>query len=70
MDLLTGNELDALLRWPAGRAERLARRRRLPHYILPDGRSIRFARVEIEKLLSRIEAVPEKLHVRQRMRHG
>jgi hypothetical protein len=36
-DLLYPDEIDARLNWPVGRAARLARRRTLPHYVLPDG---------------------------------
>ena len=39
--MLTGLEIDKRLRWPLGRAERLARRGKLPHVVLPDG-AIRF----------------------------
>ena len=34
-------DVDSRLNWKPGRTERLARQRRLPHYVLPDG-SIRF----------------------------
>ncbi len=56
-------DIDQRLSWPLGRAERLARRRRLPHVLLPDG-SIRFEWEEIEKLVERVsveagrEAIP------------
>ena len=33
-DLLYGEEIDQRLNWPLGRAERLARRKKLPHYVL------------------------------------
>jgi hypothetical protein len=46
-------EVDQRLNWPLGRAERLARRHRLPHILLPDG-SIRFEWEQIEKLLLRV----------------
>lgn len=48
--------IDRLLGWKPGKAERLARQRRLPHIILPDG-SIRFDRAEIEALIVRVPAV-------------
>jgi hypothetical protein len=53
--LLLPDEIDQRLNWPPGRAERLARRKRLPHIVLPDG-SIRFERAEIEPLLIRVPA--------------
>ncbi len=49
------DEIDKRLNWPLGRAERLARRKRLPHILLPDG-SIRFTWAEIEALLVRVPA--------------
>jgi predicted site-specific integrase-resolvase len=48
--LLIPVEVDRLLRYRAGTAERLARRGKLPHIALPDG-SIRFQETEIEALL-------------------
>ena len=50
-------DLDKHMGWRAGRAERLARQRRLPHLLLPDG-SIRFDLTEIELLIVRVPAVP------------
>lgn len=47
---LYGEEIDKRLTWPLGRAERLARRGRLPHVVLPDG-SIRFRWDQIEPLI-------------------
>jgi hypothetical protein len=49
-DLLFPEDIDARLSWPPGRAARLARRGRLPHYILPDG-SIRLRWGEIAPLI-------------------
>jgi hypothetical protein len=49
-------EVDRRLGWKPGRAERLARQRRLPHVILPDG-SIRFEWSEIEPLIVHVKAV-------------
>jgi len=40
-ELLTGREVDRLLRYPRGRSARLARRGDIPHVELPDG-EIRF----------------------------
>lgn len=53
--LLYGNEIDKRLNWPLGRAERLARRRKLPHVVLPDG-SIRFEWEPVESMLVRVPA--------------
>jgi|GEM_PF-2127306 len=53
--LLYPEDVDRRLNWPLGRAERLARRRRLPHVILPDG-SIRFDWTRIEPLLRHVDA--------------
>jgi hypothetical protein len=53
MCLLWPEELDKRLTWPIGRAQRLARRGKLPHIVLPDG-SIRFEWAEIEPLLLRV----------------
>src|SRR5690242_9264722 len=55
--MMTGFEIDSLLKWPKGRAERLARQGRLPHYVLPDGKSIRFKREDIEALIERRPAL-------------
>jgi hypothetical protein len=46
-------QIDQLLNWPLGTAVRLARRGRLPHYVLPD-KSIRLRWDEIEPLVRRI----------------
>jgi hypothetical protein len=46
-------EIDERLTWPLGTAKRLARRKRLPHYVLPDG-SIRFKWEEVEDTVQRI----------------
>ena len=57
-NLLTGFQVDDLYRWPKGRAEKLARRGSLPHLILPDGKTIRFDRAEVEALVKRVPATP------------
>jgi hypothetical protein len=54
-ELLYPEEIDTRLNWPLGTATRLARRRRLPHYCLPDG-SLRFAWDEVEVLIKRVPA--------------
>ncbi len=51
-------EIDGLLNWRLGRAERLARRNKLPHYLLPDG-SIRFRREEILALITPSGPLPD-----------
>lgn len=53
MSLLYPEDIDQRLNWPLGRAERLARQRRLPYVLLPDG-SIRFRWEEIEELIQDI----------------
>jgi hypothetical protein len=53
----SGDEIDKRLTWPLGRSERLARRGKLPHVLLPDG-SIRFEWVDIEQLIVRMPAHP------------
>ena len=57
-DLVYSEDIDRRLNWPLGRAERLARKQKLPHYVLPDG-SIRFAWEEVERLVRQI-AVPNE----------
>ncbi len=47
---LYGEDIDKKITWPLGRAERLARRGKLPHIVLPDG-SIRFRWDQIEPLI-------------------
>ena len=56
---LYGEEIDKRLAWPLGKAERLARRGRLPHLRLPDG-SIRFRWEDIEPL---IVFIPPNVHL-------
>jgi len=51
MNLSTPEEIDVLLRWTAGRADRLAKKGQLPHYVLPDGVTIRFDQAEIEAMV-------------------
>ena len=46
-------DIDKRLNWPLGRAERLARRRQLPHVLLPDG-SIRFEWEPVEAMLQHV----------------
>jgi excisionase family DNA binding protein len=49
--LLTPREVDQLVRWPRGRALRLARSGELPAVYLP-GNVIRFRRQDIERLFT------------------
>lgn len=50
MKLLTPKDVDAILRYPSGRATRLARAGKLPHIMLPDG-EIRFDERMILRLM-------------------
>ena len=59
MSLLYGEEIDQRLNWPLGRAERLARQRRIPYVMLPDG-SIRFKWEEIEPLVIDVPAAAKQ----------
>lgn len=59
MELVGSAEIDREFCWPDGRALRLARRKKLPHIVLPDG-EIRFDRAEIWSLLRRVEAEPQR----------
>jgi hypothetical protein len=54
--LLYPEDIDRRLCWPVGTAARLARKRALPHYRLPDG-SIRFQWNEIERLVKHVPQV-------------
>jgi hypothetical protein len=54
--LLTPEQVDNRLSWPPGRAERLARQRRLPFILLPDGR-VRFCWEQIERYVTHVPAV-------------
>jgi len=49
--LLTGREVDLILRYPAGRTERLARAGKIPFVRLPDG-AVRFPEKSIADLLT------------------
>jgi hypothetical protein len=55
--LLMPREVDGLLRYPRGRSQRLAKKNKLPHIVLPDG-EIRFPEEEINKLLRPPERTP------------
>jgi len=60
--LLYPEDVDRRLNWPLGRTERLARRKRLPHVVLPDG-SIRLDWSEIEPLLRHVDAERDESEV-------
>jgi hypothetical protein len=50
---VTPEDVDRRMDWRPGRAERLARRGKLPHVLLPDG-SVRFDWSELESLIVRV----------------
>ena len=50
---ISPEEVDRRFGWPLGRAERLARRLKLPHVVLPDG-SVRFDWEELCALIQRV----------------
>jgi hypothetical protein len=52
---LSPEDIDRRLTWKPGTAERLARQRRLPYLLLPDG-AIRFDWGEVEPLIVRVRA--------------
>ena len=56
---LTPEVVDRRFGWPLGRAERLAKRARLPHVVLPDG-SIRFDWEKLSALIRHVPPQPEE----------
>lgn len=56
-ELLYADDIDSRLNWPPGRTSRLARKGKLPHYVLPDG-SIRLRWEEIAPLVHRVPTAP------------
>jgi hypothetical protein len=58
-ELVCPEQIDCRLAWPLGTSARLARRERLPHYVLPDG-SIRFRWEEVEPLVRRVPLRDER----------
>jgi hypothetical protein len=58
--LVEPEEIDRRLSWPPGRAARLAKQRRLPHILLPDG-AVRFEWPVIERLLVKVPAPVEEV---------
>ncbi len=61
-DLVYPEQIDRQLSWPLGTAARLARRRQLPHYALPDG-SIRLCLAEVAGLVRYVPRRPVALEV-------
>jgi len=57
-------DVDQRLNWPLGKSEKLARQRRLPYVLLPDG-SIRFQWEEIEALVLKVPAAVPQVEVQQ-----
>jgi len=57
--LLYPEDVDRRLNWPIGRAARMAKRKRLPHLVLPDG-SVRFEWPKIESLLRQVSAADRR----------
>jgi hypothetical protein len=54
-DLLYPDDIDARFNWHPGRTVRLARKRILPHYVLPDG-SIRLKWEEVSAAVVHVPA--------------
>lgn len=52
-DLIPPEDVDTRLGWTPGRASRLARKQKLPHYVLPDG-DIRFTWAERAALIRHV----------------
>ena len=52
-DLIPPEDVDTRLGWTPGQASRLARKQKLPHYVLPDG-DIRFAWAELAALIRHV----------------
>jgi hypothetical protein len=53
---ISPEDVDRRMNWRPGNAERLARQRRLPYILTPDG-SIRFDWADLERLIVRVGAV-------------
>jgi hypothetical protein len=58
-DLVYPEDIDRRMGWSLGTAARLARRRKLPHYVLPDG-AIRFKLKEVEGLVCHVPCARER----------
>lgn len=56
-NLLRPEEVDRLFRWPPGRANRLARRGKLPCLVMPDG-AFRFNQDELQALVRHVSPTP------------
>jgi hypothetical protein len=59
-ELIWPEQVDRHFNWPVGTAARLARRRRLPHYLLPDG-SVRMCLEEVQALVRHIPLRTEEV---------
>lgn len=66
IQLLKPREVDLLLRYPAGRAARLAKRGLLPSIRLPDG-EIRFRETDVRKIITDTERKTEMTKKKKRM---
>lgn len=53
---ISPEDVDRRMAWRPGKAERLARQRRLPYILMPDG-SIRFNWADLERLIVHVGAV-------------
>jgi hypothetical protein len=56
MSYIFARDVERRVGWKPGRAERLAKQRRLPHYVLPNG-DLRFVWAEIEPLIVHVPEV-------------
>ena len=59
--LMSAEEIDNIFSWQMGTAKKMAKRGVLPHFVAPDGKTIRFLRQDIEALMIRREARPGAL---------
>jgi hypothetical protein len=59
-NLVYPEQIDDLFGWSLGTAARMARRKKLPHYLLPDG-GVRFRREEVEALIRHVPLQGQQL---------
>ncbi|QEL19911.1 hypothetical protein [Limnoglobus roseus] len=59
-DLINADEVDRRFLWLTGTAEKLARRNKLPHYLLPDG-GLRFQWAEVASMVRHIQPTAESV---------
>lgn len=59
-DLINADEVDRRFCWLTGTAEKLARRNRLPHYLLPGG-GLRFRWVEVAAMVQHVQPTAESV---------